>query len=58
MAMSIYTDYLMFYPSRQHIKMESFQVQVYIQQWFHDEQGARFMQNLTFLMWSEMILGM
>ena len=37
MAVNIYTDYLMFYPSRQH-EMESFQVQVYIHQWFHDEQ--------------------
>ena len=28
--------------------MKTFQVQVYIQQWFRDKEGAKFMENLTF----------
>ena len=29
--------------------MKALQLQVYIQQWFHDEQGAKFMYSSTFL---------
>ena len=32
--------------------------QVYIQQEFYDEKGAKFIKNLTFLVWSGMTLGM
>ena len=38
--------------------MKALQVQVYIQQWCQDEQGAKFMWSLTFLVWSEITLGM
>ena len=29
-------------------EMKTLQVQVHIQQWFHDEQGAKFIESLTF----------
>ena len=39
-------------------EMKALQVQVYIKQWFHDNQRARFMQSLKFLVLSEMTSGM
>ena len=39
-------------------EMKALQLQVYIQQWFHDEQGAKFMYSSTFLVWSEITQGM
>ena len=29
-------------------EMKTLKVQVHIQQWFHDEQGAKFIESLTF----------
>ena len=33
-------------------------LQVYIQQWFHHEQGAKFMWSLTLSAWSKVTLDM
>ena len=38
--------------------MKALQVQVCIEQWFHDKQEGKFTQSLTFLMWSETTLDM
>ena len=32
-------------------KIKTLRVRVYFQQWFHDEQGAKFISRLTFLVW-------
>ena len=45
-------------PKQTKWELKTLQVQVYMQQWFHDEQGAKFMYSLTFLVWLEMALGM
>ena len=44
-VLNIYVDYFMFDPSRQHMKwkMKALQAQVYIQQLFHDQGGAKIM---------------
>ena len=47
----------MYCPSRQH-EMKTVLVEVYIQQWFHEEQGAAITKILKVLVWSEMTLGM
>ena len=39
-------------------KMKALQVEVYIQQWSQDGQGAKFMLSLTSLVSSEMTIGM
>ena len=39
-------------------KMKALPVEVYIQQWYQDEQGAKFMLSLTSLVSSEMTIGM
>ena len=46
------------WPKQVTCEMRAIQGQNYIQQYFHDEQGAKFMQNLTFLIWLEMTMGM
>ena len=38
--------------------MKALQAQLYIQQWFHDKQGAKLMESSTFLEWPEITLGM
>ena len=43
---------------KQTCQIKALQVQVYIQQWLHDEHGGKFMKSSTFLVWSEMTLGM
>ena len=42
-ALNIYINCSMISPSRQHVKWKHLNIQVYIQQWFHDEQEAKFM---------------
>ena len=44
-------------PKQTTCEIKAFQVQDYIQQWFHDEQGAKFLLSFTFLVWSEMTSG-
>ena len=41
-ALNIYINYLMFSPSRQHVKWKHLSIQIFIQQRFYDEQGANF----------------
>ena len=36
--------------------MKTHELEVYIQQWFHEEHETKFMYILTILMWSEMSL--
>ena len=38
--------------------MKTLQLQVYIQNWFHEEQEDKFMEILTFSVWWEMTLDM
>ena len=45
-------------PKQATCEITTLQVQIYIQQWFHDTQGANFMYILTFLETSETSLGM
>ena len=42
-ALNIYIEDLMFLPKRTRCRMKALQLQVYIQQWFDDEQGVKFM---------------
>ena len=44
-ALKIYIEYFMFFLIRQHVKWQLYNYKQcpYIQQWFDDEQGAKFM---------------
>ena len=44
-------------PKKTTSEMKAFKVQIYTQQWYHDEQEAKFIKSLTFLVWSEITLG-
>ena len=52
--------YRLFYvlPKQTAHQMKALEVQFYIQQWFHDKQGAKIMWSLTFLVWLEITLDM